>query len=101
MSLAPTEAEWLEWTAAGDARTCCDCGARGHADDGVVADPTVAGSWLCEDCAVDYLPCDHCDTATDTHALVDCGSGREYCVECAVESRAEHDHYDWLRRTMP
>ena len=68
----------------------------------LAADPhATPPTYLCERCAVDYRPCGHCDTATDTRALVDCGSGRGYCAECASEFRAENDHYDWLRRCVP
>lgn len=98
----PTEAEWSEWTASGEARTCCDCGARGHTDEMLVADPhDTPPTYLCERCAVGYRPCDHCDTATPLGDVIDCGTGREYCAECAEAFASEQDHYDWLRRTMP
>ena len=94
----PTEAEWLAWAAAGEARTCRDCGARGHLDGGVVADPTVAGSWLCEDCAARYTPCESCDRA----CAVGERDARGYCDDCSDDAASDADHYrataSWLAR---
>lgn len=96
----PTPAELAEWRAAGDLRTCRDCGDPCHVDDGgVAADPDVPGSsWLCDTCMAGYEPCDHCMRACDPADLDDDG----HCTDCAADLASDRDHERatraWLTR---